>query len=136
MIKPRIIVTGATGRTGSVVTTQLRKAGHHVRAIGAPGRRPQRARLKAQGAEIAVTNISDVGSASSGIHDGLAPAPASIWTATTANCGVGRSLRSRLGPRPGGASTPSAMPPSPPRPGSRQGTPRCDQPRAGLTFTR
>jgi len=32
MIKPRIIVTGATGKTGSVVTTQLLKAGYPVRA--------------------------------------------------------------------------------------------------------
>jgi NAD(P)H dehydrogenase (quinone) len=59
MIKPRIIVTGATGKTGSVVTTQLLKAGYPVRAVvhREDGRSAQ---LKAQGAEIAVADISDV----------------------------------------------------------------------------
>ena len=28
MIKPRIVVTGATGKTGSVVVTELLKAGY------------------------------------------------------------------------------------------------------------
>ena len=59
MIKPRIIVTGATGKTGSVVTTQLLKAGYPVRAM--VHREDSRsARLKAQGAEIAVADMSDV----------------------------------------------------------------------------
>jgi NAD(P)H dehydrogenase (quinone) len=59
MIKPRIIVTGATGRTGSVVVTDLLKAGYPVRAMvhREDGRS---ARLKAHGAEIAVADISDV----------------------------------------------------------------------------
>jgi uncharacterized protein YbjT (DUF2867 family) len=30
MIKPRIIVTGATGKTGSVVASELLKAGYPV----------------------------------------------------------------------------------------------------------
>ena len=48
MIKPRIIVTGATGKTGSVVVTELLKAGYPVRALvhREDGRS---ARLKAQG---------------------------------------------------------------------------------------
>jgi NAD(P)H dehydrogenase (quinone) len=59
MIKPRIIVTGATGKTGSVVTTELLKAGYPVRAM--VHREDHRsARLKAQGAEIAVVDMSDV----------------------------------------------------------------------------
>jgi uncharacterized protein YbjT (DUF2867 family) len=33
MLKPRILVTGATGRTGSVVVAELRKAGYPVRAM-------------------------------------------------------------------------------------------------------
>ena len=33
MTKPRIIVTGATGKTGSAVTTELLKAGYPVRAL-------------------------------------------------------------------------------------------------------
>ncbi|HEX5410288.1 MAG TPA: NmrA family NAD(P)-binding protein [Terriglobia bacterium] len=59
MIKPRIIVTGATGKTGSVVVTELLKAGYPVRALvhREDGRS---ARLKAQGAEIAVADMGDV----------------------------------------------------------------------------
>ena len=59
MIKPRILVTGATGKTGSVVVTELLKAGYPVRAMvrREDGRS---ARLRAQGAEIAVAEMSDV----------------------------------------------------------------------------
>ena len=58
-MKPRIIVTGATGKTGSVVVAELLKAGYPVRALvhREDGRS---ARLKAQGAEIAVADLSDV----------------------------------------------------------------------------
>src|SRR5215470_17284684 len=59
MIKPRILVTGATGKTGSVVVTELIKAGYPVRAM--VRRQDDRsARLAAQGAEIAVADMSDV----------------------------------------------------------------------------
>ncbi|HEX4169201.1 MAG TPA: NmrA family NAD(P)-binding protein, partial [Bryobacteraceae bacterium] len=59
MIKPRIMVTGATGKTGSVVVTELLKAGYPVRAmVHCENRRS--AGLKAQGAEIAVAEMSDV----------------------------------------------------------------------------
>jgi NAD(P)H dehydrogenase (quinone) len=59
MIKPRIIVTGATGKTGSVVISELLKAGYPVRALvhKEDGRS---AHLKAQGAELAVADMSDV----------------------------------------------------------------------------
>src|ERR1700746_4060922 len=59
MTKPRIIVTGATGKTGSVVVSELLKAGYPVRALvhREDGRS---ARLKAQGTEIAVADMSDV----------------------------------------------------------------------------
>src|SRR6202047_4152620 len=59
MIKPRIIVTGATGKTGSIVVTELLKAGYPVRALvhREDGRS---ARLKAQGTEIAVADMTDV----------------------------------------------------------------------------
>src|ERR1700730_7346854 len=59
MTKPRIIVTGATGKTGSVVVTELLKAGYPVRAMvrREDGRS---APLKALGAEIAVADMSDV----------------------------------------------------------------------------
>src|ERR1700745_62492 len=59
MIKPRILVTGPTGKTGAVVVSELLKAGYPVRALGhrEDGRS---ARLKAQGAEIAVADMSDV----------------------------------------------------------------------------
>jgi len=59
MIKPRIVVTGATGKTGSVVVSELLKAGYPVRALvhKEDGRSAQ---LKAQGAELAVAELSDV----------------------------------------------------------------------------
>src|ERR1700740_937477 len=59
MVKPRILVTGATGKTGSVVVAELLKAGYPVRAMvhREDGRS---ARLKAQGAEIAFADMSDV----------------------------------------------------------------------------
>lgn len=59
MIKPRIVVTGATGKTGSAVVNELLKAGYPVRAIvhREDGRTT---RLKAQGAEVAVAEMSDV----------------------------------------------------------------------------
>jgi uncharacterized protein YbjT (DUF2867 family) len=59
MIKPRILVTGATGKTGSVVVTELLKAGYPVRAMvrREDGRS---ARLKVQGAEVAIADMSDV----------------------------------------------------------------------------
>lgn len=58
-IKPRVIVTGATGKTGSVVVSELLKAGYPVRALvhKEDGRS---AHLKAQGAELAVADMSDV----------------------------------------------------------------------------
>jgi len=59
VLKPRILVTGATGKTGSVVVAELLKAGYPVRAMvhREDGRS---ARLKTQGAEVAVADISDV----------------------------------------------------------------------------
>src|SRR6201996_7649698 len=59
MIKPRIIVTGATGKTGSVVVNELLKAGYRVRAMV---RRHdcRSAQLKEHGAEVAVADMSDV----------------------------------------------------------------------------
>jgi NAD(P)H dehydrogenase (quinone) len=59
MIKPRIIVAGASGKTGSVVVSELLKAGYPVRALvhKEDGRS---AHLKAQGAELAVADMSDV----------------------------------------------------------------------------
>lgn len=59
MIKPRILVTGATGKTGSAVATQLLKAGYPVRAL-VHSEDNRSAQLKAQGAEIAVADMSDV----------------------------------------------------------------------------
>ena len=59
MIKPRIIVTGATGKTGSAVVGELLRAGYPVRAmVHREDRRS--AQLKAQGAEIVVADMSDV----------------------------------------------------------------------------
>ena len=59
MIKPKIVVTGATGKTGSVVAGELLRAGYPVRAL--VHREDHRsARLKVQGAEVAVADMSDV----------------------------------------------------------------------------
>lgn len=59
MLKPKILVTGATGKTGSVVVAELLKAGYPVRAM--VRREDSRsARLKALGAEIAVAEMTDV----------------------------------------------------------------------------
>ena len=59
MIKPRILVTGATGKTGSLVASELLNAGYPVRALvrREDGRSAQ---LKAQGAQVAVADMSDV----------------------------------------------------------------------------
>src|SRR5215470_2860542 len=59
MIKPRIIVTGATGKTGGVVVSELLRTGYTVRAL-VREEDVRSARLKRQGAEIAVTDMSDV----------------------------------------------------------------------------
>jgi NAD(P)H dehydrogenase (quinone) len=68
MQKPRILVTGATGRTGRLVVAELLKAGHRVRAMA--HRMDSRAvGLKSLGAEIIVTDMSDVESVSAALID-------------------------------------------------------------------
>ena len=59
MTKPRILVTGATGKTGVAVVTELLKADYPVRAMvhREDGRS---AGLRALGAEIALADMSDV----------------------------------------------------------------------------
>jgi NAD(P)H dehydrogenase (quinone) len=59
MLEPRILVTGATGKTGGIVAAELLKGGYRVRALvhREDGRSE---RLKARGAEIAVADMSDV----------------------------------------------------------------------------
>ena len=59
MIKPRIIVTGATGKTGRVVVTELQRAGYPVRAM-AHREDGRSARLRAQGADVVIADMSDV----------------------------------------------------------------------------
>src|SRR5262249_19968607 len=59
MIKPRIIVTGATGKTGSIVVTELLKAGYPCRPM-VHREDARSARLQAYGAELAVADMSDV----------------------------------------------------------------------------
>jgi uncharacterized protein YbjT (DUF2867 family) len=68
MSKPRIIVTGATGRTGSVVVTELLKAGYPVRAM-VRREDARSARLRASGAEIAVADMSDFERVASTLKD-------------------------------------------------------------------
>ena len=59
MTKPRILVTGATGKTGVVVVNELLKADYPVRAM-AHREDGRSAHLKARGAEIALADMSDV----------------------------------------------------------------------------
>ena len=59
MLKPRILVTGATGKTGSVVVAELLKAGYPVRAM-VHREDARSARLKEQGAEVTVADMSDI----------------------------------------------------------------------------
>ncbi len=68
MTKPRIIVTGATGKTGSVVVSELLRAGYPVRAMvhQEDGRS---ARLRAQGAEIAVADLRNVERVADALED-------------------------------------------------------------------
>ena len=68
MIKPRIIVTGASGKTGSIVASELLKAGYPVRAM-VSRENDRSARLKAQGADIAVADMSDVERISDALRD-------------------------------------------------------------------
>src|SRR3974377_1038220 len=59
MTKPRILVTGATGKTGAVVVTELLKADYPVRAI--EHREDSRsAGLGPRGSETRFANRSDV----------------------------------------------------------------------------
>jgi NAD(P)H dehydrogenase (quinone) len=68
MTKPRIIVTGATGKTGSVLVTELLKAGYPVRAM--VHREDDRsARLRAQGTEIVIGDMSDVERTADALRD-------------------------------------------------------------------
>jgi NAD(P)H dehydrogenase (quinone) len=68
MLKPRILVTGATGKTGSVVVAELLQAGYPVRAM-VHRHDGRSARLKAQGAEIAVADMSDVDHVADALKD-------------------------------------------------------------------
>ncbi len=58
MLNPKILVTGATGRTGGQVAAQLLAAGYPVRAF-VRRETGTSARLRAAGAEIAVGDLSD-----------------------------------------------------------------------------
>ena len=68
MIKPRILVTGATGKTGRIVVAELLSAGYPVRAMvhREDGRSAQ---LRLQGAEIAVADMSDVERVADALND-------------------------------------------------------------------
>ena len=68
MTKPRIVVTGATGKTGSLVVSELLKAGHPVRAL-VHREDARSARLRTRGAEIAVADLSDTERVAAALKD-------------------------------------------------------------------
>ena len=68
MTKPRIGVTGATGKTGSVVVSELLKAGYPVRAL-VHREDARSARLRTRGAEIAVADLSDAERVAAALKD-------------------------------------------------------------------
>jgi NAD(P)H dehydrogenase (quinone) len=57
--KARILVTGATGKTGAVVASELLQAGHPVRAM-VHREDARSSRLRALGAEVVICDLSDV----------------------------------------------------------------------------
>jgi uncharacterized protein YbjT (DUF2867 family) len=59
MVHPKVLVTGATGRTGSVVVSELLRAGYPVRAL-VHREDARSAALRARGVEIAVGDMTDV----------------------------------------------------------------------------
>jgi uncharacterized protein YbjT (DUF2867 family) len=59
MSRPKILVTGATGRTGAAVVSQLLRAGYPVRAM-VRSEDARAAALRARGVEIAVAEITDM----------------------------------------------------------------------------
>jgi NAD(P)H dehydrogenase (quinone) len=68
MLKPRILVTGATGKTGGGVVAELLQAGYRVRAM-VHRQDARSAHLRAQGAEIAVGDMSDVEQVAEALKD-------------------------------------------------------------------
>ena len=59
MNRPKILVTGATGRTGAAVVSELLKAGYPVRAM-VRREDARAAALRAKGVDIAVAEITDI----------------------------------------------------------------------------
>jgi len=59
MSRPKILVTGATGRTGAAVASELLKAGYPVRAM-VRREDARAAALRAKGVDIAVAEITDM----------------------------------------------------------------------------
>jgi nucleoside-diphosphate-sugar epimerase len=103
MIKPRIIVTGATGKTSSIVVAELLKAGYPVRAL-VHRQDQRREHLRAQGAEIAVADMCDVERVADALKTCSAP---TIVRLSSRTCSRVRSL-SWSPPRKPGSSTSSA----------------------------
>jgi uncharacterized protein YbjT (DUF2867 family) len=68
MNRPKILVTGATGRTGSVVVSQLLAAGYPVRAL-VRQHDERSAALRARGVEIATGDIADFERVSEAMQD-------------------------------------------------------------------
>ncbi|MGB9431399.1 MAG: NmrA family NAD(P)-binding protein [Candidatus Acidiferrum sp.] len=72
MIKPRIMVTGATGKTGTVVVAELLKAGHPVRALVSGDDGPHQPRLQFGSLRSRTATSVPVGAAARARIPGLA----------------------------------------------------------------
>ena len=96
--RPRILVTGATGKVGGQVAAQLLAAGYPVRAY-VRREDPRSARLRAAGAELAVGDLADPQSlleAMHGVQRGFFLPPSNPYMIQTASAFATAAREARL----------------------------------------
>ena len=98
MVKPTILITGATGKTGSAAALELLARGYPVRAM--VHRQDERsARLQAAGAEVVVGSLEDIGdltAAMAGVHRAYFCPPLQPGTLRLATLFAAAAQRARL----------------------------------------
>jgi uncharacterized protein YbjT (DUF2867 family) len=82
MTERMVLVTGATGNTGSGVVSGLLRDGSHVRALVRSAEKG--AGLKEQGAELAIGDLDDATSLSADIFEGVTDVYFCTWNGPTA----------------------------------------------------